>query len=144
MMFKLTVVTLEKIFFEDDVISFSVPGADGYFQVFANHAPIIASLQPGKLTVTEKNNTKKTYAVSGGLLEFAANHGWILPDTIEEESTIDIDRAEQSRKRAAELLESKQEDVDIKNVKLALCRAENRIKIYHDFKQRTSHSVDNL
>lgn len=143
-MFKLSIITLEKIVFEDEVISFVAPGGDGYFEVLTNHAPIIAALEPGKLTVTEKNGKKQFYAVSGGFLEVAKNNAWILPDAIEKESEIDINRAEESAKNAKELLESKPKDIDIRGVKLALRRAENRMKIYHDFKAKTSHSVENL
>lgn len=142
--FKLTVMTLERIVFEDDVISFSAPGADGYFQVLAHHAAIIAALQPGKLSITEKDGKKQFYAVSGGFVEVAANQAWVLPDAIEEESKIDIQRAEKSYKKTKELLDANPQGIDLKNLKLALRRAENRIKIHHEFMLKTSHTIENL
>lgn len=143
-MFKLSIITLEKIIFEGDVTSLIAPGGDGYLELLTNHAPIITSLQPGKLTVTDKNLKKMIYAVSGGFLEMVKNNASLLADAIEAESEIDIKRAEEAQKRAKELLASNSPDVDALRAKATLRQAENRIKIHHAFKLKTSHSVENL
>ncbi len=43
-MFKLSVVTPEKVVFEKDVTSIVAPGMIGYLGVLTNHAPLITCL----------------------------------------------------------------------------------------------------
>lgn len=143
-MFKLSVITLEKVVFEDDVISVIVPGGDGYFEVLTDHAPIISSIQPGKLVIKDKNSKKSIYAVSGGFFEMVKNKATLLADAIEAEADIDITRAEAALKRAKERIDSQAKDIDMRRAKQDLRRAENRIKVYHEYKARYAHSADFL
>ena len=43
-MLKLKIVSPERVEFEGEVISVTVPGTMGRFEVLVNHAPIISSL----------------------------------------------------------------------------------------------------
>ena len=49
MSLKLRIVSPEKIVFVGDVESVIVPGMMGEFQVLPNHAPLISSLEPGRV-----------------------------------------------------------------------------------------------
>ena len=49
-MLRLKVISPEKILFDGDVESVTVPGTLGEFEVLENHAPIISSLNAGKMT----------------------------------------------------------------------------------------------
>ena len=128
-MFKLSVVTPEKIVFEQEVRSIVAPGIEGYLGVLTDHAPLITPLKPGKLSVTDANNKVSAYCVSGGFLEVSGNVASVLADSIETVDEIDIDRAREAEKRAKERLARRSDpDIDTARAETALARALNRLK----------------
>jgi F-type H+-transporting ATPase subunit epsilon len=129
-MFHLFIATPTKKVFDDDVIFVTVPGADGYFEVLQNHAPIISSLMIGKIVIRDKNQKTLTFAVSGGLIEVANNQAILLADTLERKKDIDIHRAEMALEKALKIIESPESNKDeIALAKQAYERARNRIHI---------------
>lgn len=140
-MFALSVVTLEKLIFDGQVKSVTAPGGDGYLELLMNHAPIITSLMPGKLSFVTADGKRVLYAISGGFLEMSHNSASVLADAVELPEEIDIKRAEESLRHAQDQLESTSADIDRPSVKGAVKRAENRIKIYREFQARTVHPL---
>jgi F-type H+-transporting ATPase subunit epsilon len=137
-MYLLTIVTPEKIFYEDEVASLIAPGSEGYLGVLTNHAPLITGLVPGKLTVKDENNQEVHFAVSGGFMEVFKNQVTILADSIEFVKDIDVERAKRSLERARQRLKSKEKDIDIPRAIAAMKRAENRIYLYEKMNE-TQH-----
>jgi F-type H+-transporting ATPase subunit epsilon len=132
-MFRLSIVTPEKVFFEDDIRSLVVPGADGYLGVLSNHAPLITALQPGKIEFEDAQNRKRTLAVTAGFLEVSGNVATLLADAVEGLNEINIERAKAAKERAWGLLKAAghgDHTVDTKRAREALARAINRIKLY--------------
>lgn len=70
---KLRIVSPEKVEFDGDVESVTVPGQLGRFEVLQNHAPIISSLLSG---VVEYKTISDTYQlnISGGFIEVQKNN----------------------------------------------------------------------
>ena len=99
-MFKLSVVTPVKVFYEAEVNSLVAPGEVGYLGVLSNHAPLITALQPGLLTIKDHLDTEIKLAIAGGFLEVSNNQAMILADAIEYVTEIDLQRAQAARKRA--------------------------------------------
>lgn len=130
-MYSLSIVTPERSVFEGEVQSLIAPGTIGYLEILTNHAPIITSLKAGKLTVTDMNNKKMIWALSGGYLEMSHNKATILADAVELASEIDVKRAELALARARKIIAS-QDTADIPRAKKAILRAENRLKIAHE------------
>jgi F-type H+-transporting ATPase subunit epsilon len=130
-MYKLSALTPEKVIFEGEVSSLIVPGEEGYLEILTNHAPIITSLQPGKLVITDNSHQKLIFAVSGGILEVYHNQATLLVDAVEALSEIDLKRAEAAFDRAYQRLEAEGTEVDLPRAKDAIRRAENRIRLYH-------------
>jgi len=69
--------------YDDEVLSLSVPGIDGYLEVLPNHAALITSLQPGTVLIIDKNYDRITYEVTGGFLEVSHNQATLLADALE-------------------------------------------------------------
>jgi len=67
-MFPLTITTVTKQLFSDDVTSVTLPGAEGELTVLKNHVPLITTLVKGTITVRGKGDNR-TFPVTGGLLE---------------------------------------------------------------------------
>jgi F-type H+-transporting ATPase subunit epsilon len=130
--YTLDIVTPTKIIYSGEVTSFSAPGLSGGFQVLINHAPLLASIGIGEVKVVDASGITLRYATSGGFVEVKANKVVLLAETAEKFDTIDVQRAEASRKRAVERLEKK-EHVDEERARAAMARALNRIKVAAKF-----------
>ncbi|MEW5995567.1 MAG: ATP synthase F1 subunit epsilon [Candidatus Zixiibacteriota bacterium] len=134
-MFRLSIVTPEKVFYEAEIKSLIVPGTEGYLGVLSHHAPLITALQPGKIEFTDTDDTVNILAVSGGFLEVSGNAATILADAVERADDIDIERAQAAYDRERQRLISageRETEIDLPAVHAAVERARNRIKIYKE------------
>jgi F-type H+-transporting ATPase subunit epsilon len=71
-MFKLRIITPNKLLFEGEVESVTLPGTVGSFSVLDNHAPIISSLERGKV-VYRNANCVVEYELDSGVAEVRDN-----------------------------------------------------------------------
>jgi len=134
-MFRLSIVTPEKVYFEADIKSLVVPGTEGYLGVLSNHAPLITALHPGKIEFHDADDKTHFLAVTSGFLEVSRNVATLLADAVEETEEIDLERAQAARDRAWELLKAAatgDKNIDVPRARAALERAQNRIKIYKE------------
>ena len=81
-------VSPEKLLFSGEVEQVDVPGAEGDFGVLANHAPMVATLRPGILTVYSADGERKI-VVLGGFAEVSAQGLIVLADLAESVEAID-------------------------------------------------------
>jgi F-type H+-transporting ATPase subunit epsilon len=88
--FHFDLVSPEKIAFSGEVDQVDVPGVEGDFGVLAGHAPVIAAIRPGILTVTVGGKHEKII-VSGGLAEVSEKGLTVLADIAT--SIDELDRA---------------------------------------------------
>ena len=72
-------VSPEKLVFSGEVDQVDVPGTEGDFGVMANHAPVIAMLRPGIMTVRD-GGSKQGFVVFGGFAEVSVAGLTILAD----------------------------------------------------------------
>lgn len=135
-MFKLSIVTPEQIFYDDEIDSLVAPGTEGYLGVLSNHAPLITSLKPGRIEFRDKEAKAHVVSISKGFLEVSANTASILCDAAENAGEIDVARAQKAFDRAKERLggEGKlhSDELDISRAKEALERAKNRLKVHKE------------
>ena len=82
-------VSPEKLAYSGEVDQVDVPGLEGDFGVMAGHAPMIASVRPGILTITVNGKHEKII-VLGGLAEVNDKGLTVLAETAT--SVQDIDR----------------------------------------------------
>jgi F-type H+-transporting ATPase subunit epsilon len=88
--FHFDLVSPEKLAFSGEVDQVDVPGAEGDFGVLAGHAPVVAALRPGILTVTT-GSTREKIIVLGGLAEVSEKGLTVLADVAT--SIEELDRA---------------------------------------------------
>lgn len=128
--FRTEIVTPEKVVFSEEIDSLVIPAERGYLGVLAGHAPLLATLQPGEITLKGTSRGDLHYATSGGFMEVTPGKAVLLTESAEEVGSIDVERAEESKKRAQERLTSAAgKDVDKSRARAALERAQNRLKL---------------
>ena len=88
--FHFDLVSPEKLAFSGEVDQVDVPGAEGDFGVLAGHAPVVAAMRPGILTVTT-GATREKIIVLGGLAEVSERGLTVLADVAT--SLDELDRA---------------------------------------------------
>ena len=88
--FHFELVSPDKISFSGEVDQVDVPGSEGDFGVLAGHAPLIALLRPGLLTVYAAGEQTKL-VVLGGFAEVGPDGLTVLADVAT--SLEDLDRA---------------------------------------------------
>ncbi|MFL6838004.1 MAG: F0F1 ATP synthase subunit epsilon [Bradyrhizobium sp.] len=99
--FHFDLVSPEKLAFSGEVNQVDVPGVEGDFGVLAGHAPVVAAVRPGILTITT-GDTHQKMIVLGGLAEVSDNRLTVLADVAT--SIRELDRA-QFAERIAEMEE---------------------------------------
>lgn len=80
---KLEILTPDKKIFEGDVTSVTVPGAQGSFEILNNHAPIISTLEDGKLVI-RGNGREQHFYTKGGVVEVIDNKVVVLAEGVRE------------------------------------------------------------
>lgn len=90
--FKFDLVSPERLLVSELVESVIIPGTEGEMTVMANHAPVMATIKPGVVTVKPVSGAEQRYVVFGGFAD-------ILPEgcTLLAESAVpvaDINKAD--------------------------------------------------
>jgi F-type H+-transporting ATPase subunit epsilon len=127
--FQLTIITPEKVIFNETVVSLVVPGQLGYLGLLANHAPLMTSLVPGRLTLRKGNDGHQTIvmALDGGFLEFANNQATLLADGVTPRDQIDVAAEKAALESIHRKLQSLPDNPD--ELKKQLELIQNRLKI---------------
>ena len=128
---KFKIVTPETTIYEDEIVQVSIPTVDGELTILANHIPLISVLKNGEMKIKDRNG-EHIMAIAGGFVEIKRNNEMvILADNAERAGDIDLERAEEARKRAEEQMEKAKniEDVDFAKLQAIIDREMNRIKI---------------
>lgn len=78
--FRFELVSPEKLLFSGDAESVVVPSAEGEFTMLKDHSPLMASLRPGVVTVTDAAGAKSQLFVRGGFAEVSSRGLTILAE----------------------------------------------------------------
>jgi F-type H+-transporting ATPase subunit epsilon len=89
--FHFDLVSPEKMAFSGEVDQVDIPGTEGDFGVLAGHAPVIAGVRPGIITVTVGDRHEKII-VLGGIAEVSENGLTLLAEVAK--SLDELDRAQ--------------------------------------------------
>ena len=131
------IVSQDRIVYQGDVDIVVLPGAEGVMGILPNHSPLLTVLQYGIITIRTKGN-EENFTVAGGVAEIQPDQVTILADAAENVEEIDIQRAENARKKAEELLKKGIEtDTDsYLAIQASLRRSNLRIDAAKRFRQR--------
>ena len=77
---KFDLVSPERLIVSEEVESVVVPGGEGYFTVFARHAPLMSTLKPGQLEVKALSGSVTKYFIRGGFADVNPSGLTILAD----------------------------------------------------------------
>ena len=89
---KIEIVSPERLVLSEQARSVTVPGADGYFTVLGDHAPLMTTLKPGFITVTDTANVAHVFYVRGGFADVSPTGLTILAE--EARPVADFNRTE--------------------------------------------------
>ena len=97
---RVRLVTPERILFEADASAVELPSKSGYMEVLYGHAPLMAELGAGDVTIYGENaDGVSRYNVNWGFVEVLPNRVTILASDALKPEEIDLKRAEQQLAR---------------------------------------------
>ncbi len=109
---RVRLVTPERTLFEADASAVELPSKNGYMEVLYGHAPLMAELGAGDVTIhgaaegaagTESAAGQTRYNVSWGFVEVLPNRVTILASDALKPEEIDVPRAEQQLDRGEKM-----------------------------------------
>ena len=78
---RLEILTPSKTVYEGEVTSVMVPGTMGAFEILNDHAPIISTLEDGKVIVrSSKMKDVELFSIKGGVVEVINNKVILLAE----------------------------------------------------------------
>lgn len=124
------IITQERIVFSGQVDSVNLPGVEGRMGILPNHSPLLTMLDFGEVMVRTAGH-EEYFAIGGGFLEVQPDHVTILADSAEQADEIDVERAEQARQRAEEVMRTgvKDDPDRIAAVRASLLKAQIRVDV---------------
>ncbi|MCF8372868.1 MAG: ATP synthase F1 subunit epsilon [Bacteroidales bacterium] len=75
------IVTPDKKIFSGEATLAQLPGSNGSFEIMNNHAPIISTLNRGKVRIIAADGKEYSFDIAGGVIESAENKIIILAET---------------------------------------------------------------
>ncbi len=124
----LEIVTPEGLLLRDEVDEVIAPGERGSFGVRPGHTPMMATLGVGELSYRKEGSWHRLTCFSGWC-EVQPDRVNVLADMGERASDIDVGRAEQALKRAAERMKAIRDEAGYDEAHLAYVRAVTRLAV---------------
>lgn len=100
---QLSIVTPERELFSGEVDIVIAPGIEGEMGILPRHAPLVTVLEEGVL-LARHGDEEMVFAIHGGYMQVLTDRVIVLADVAERAEEIDLERAEEARRRAEELL----------------------------------------
>lgn len=125
---RIRLVTPERTLFEHTAQSVELPSKSGYMEVLYGHAPLLAELGAGDVTLHGTPEGIERYNVNWGFVEVLPERVTILASDALRPSEIDVPRAEKQLDRGLELWKQAGESEDAYNEALrVIAEAEAKI-----------------
>lgn len=126
---KVDVVTAERIVYSGEADMIIAPGVEGQLGILPHHTPLMTTLEPGELRI-KRAGEEISLVITGGFLEVRPDKVVVLADAAERAEEIDIQRAEEAKRRAEQRLAQKRiPGFDETKAEAALHRALARLRV---------------
>ena len=79
---QLDIVTPDDQIYSGEIKLVKLPGVDGSFEILKNHAPLISTLEKGKIKIIEENNEVKFFEIADGVVEVQNNKVIVLAGSV--------------------------------------------------------------
>ncbi|MHC2993023.1 ATP synthase subunit epsilon [Pontibacter sp. HJ8] len=79
----LEIITPDKKVFAGEVEAAQFPGTNGSFEVLNSHAPLISTMESGRIRITTKQG-QEFFIVDGGVVEVLNNKIIVLAESVSE------------------------------------------------------------
>ena len=123
------IVTGERLILREEGVDMVVaPGGAGTLGILPEHAPLVTTLAFGELRI-KKGNEEQSILVYGGFMEVGDDKVLVLADSAERAEEVDVERAEQARRRAEESIAGRQATMDLEEAQASLRRANLRLRV---------------
>ena len=131
--FELEILTPERPFYEGPCVSLLVPISDGMLGIMAGHMPLTAAVMDGEVRMTLPDGSRRTCAVTRGLLDVSVENVRLICETALAPEEIDEERERRALEEAQLILREKQARRDYVQAQLTFARAMNNLKVkQHD------------
>ena len=128
--YKVEVVTPEGPAFRGEAEMVVVPGAAGELGILAHHAPLISSLKPGRMSLTDAEGERMEWATAEGFIEVRKNEALVLVSEAVRRQDIDAGEARARLERArADLERAEAGDGDVFRAKREETFAEALVEV---------------
>ena len=78
----LEIISPDDKLYKGEVDLVQVPGSKGSFEILKNHAPIISTLEEGKIKIIDDKSKTTFFDIGGGVIEAKNNQIIILAETV--------------------------------------------------------------
>jgi len=109
---KVLVATAEREVYRGEAQMLVAPGMAGELGILPKHSPLLCALTAGELRITVGEEEVDEVFVSGGFMEVQPDMITVLADSAERATDIDEAAAQAAERKAQEVLEGKQDDID--------------------------------
>ena len=124
----LEIVTPDRALIREEVDEIQLPGSEGYLGVLPGHTPLLTTLQVGELWY-RIGQEKHYLAIAGGFVEILGERVTVLAQIAERAQDIDINRAEEAKRRAEERLAKPAPELDFERARFAMMKSLIRLQV---------------
>ncbi|MFA9377767.1 MAG: ATP synthase F1 subunit epsilon [Lachnotalea sp.] len=127
-LFKLRIISPDRVFYEGDVTMVELKTSEGEIGVYKDHIPLTTILVPGVIKITEPEGVKRA-ALYAGFIEILQDGITVLAEVAEWPDEIDLNRAKEAKIRAERRISDAQNDTDEMRAEMALRRSLTRLEL---------------
>ena len=134
--FKLKIITPQGIYQEVEIDQINLDTTAGQIGILAHHIPLASGVKVSQMNYIIDG--KRTYfSVAGGFIYVNETETTLIANAIESQEEIDLERAQEAKRRAEERLKIQNNEIDMLRAQAALQRAITRIHV-KGLQRRTS------